>query len=246
MINNYHYYTSNLTDRATNLVEKINQEYTIKKGHKEIFKEYLQNLYLEVDLFIINTFNHLEETTLSTIEFERLKPKIAILGIKLKEIEQELRSKGHDRNFELEEFYKDVNYNSKKEVTHLITNITQVQDLKYFLTEELSKLNLAPKNQITIMQNDYPKYNPNFGERSCYELLLYLIDNYYTSKKIQLVNIWFYLIERDRDKFRFTKPNFISFIKQTCNIEIKNFDRPQNHDRERKIIDSHRINFESK
>ena len=58
----------------------------------------------------------------------------------------------------------------------------------------------------------------------------YIYDNYYKGTIRQLTNIWFYLKEYQNTKYvlKATKKDYINFIKNNYQIEIKNFDKSIN------------------
>jgi hypothetical protein len=93
----------------------------------------------------------------------------------------------------------------------------------------------------------HPKHDPNLWSSDCYNLFKYLLDNYYTSTKRQLTNIWFFLNEYDKIKYNLkgTKDNYRDFIEKNYNISIKNFDKASvKYLSEYGTMNDHRINYE--
>ena len=52
------------------------------------------------------------------------------------------------------------------------------------------------------IESNHPEHNPNLWSLKCYNLFKYLWDNYHTSTKRQITNIWFFLNEYDKIDYR--------------------------------------------
>jgi len=94
----------------------------------------------------------------------------------------------------------------------------------------------------------HPKHDPNLWNSECFDLFKYLFDEYHKGTNRQLTNIWFYLKEYQSTKYvlKATKNEFIKFIKENYQIEIKNKDKAYSKyaEKEYPTMNDHRINFE--
>jgi hypothetical protein len=95
----------------------------------------------------------------------------------------------------------------------------------------------------------HPPHDPNYWNLKCYNLFKYLFEKYYKGYIRQLTNIWFFLKEHEPLKYtlKATKDDYIKFIRENYNIEIKNFTKSQTKysDKDYPTMQDHRIIFES-
>lgn len=131
--------------------------------------------------------------------------------------------------------------------------IDEINDFHLQNNKDLSKTTQEDKKNSypEIITDDvlkHPKHHPNLWNIKCYNLFQYLIDNYYSGKKRQLTNIWFYLKENNNSNFVFkaTKDEYKDFIREGYGKEIKNFDKAHTKysEKEKPSMDEHRINYE--
>lgn len=185
----------------------------------DFFKSVNQNLVSELDIL-----NFIDDTTKN--DFFKLEQ----LNKDLETFEVDFISK------EVVESYFNVPVYNPKTVSELF---------KKFKTLVSNKLETKNTNEI----NKHPKHDPNLWNSECFDLFKYLFDEYHKGTNRQLTNIWFYLKEYQSPKYvlKATKNEFIKFIKDNYQIEIKNKDKAYSKyaEKEYPTMNEHRINFES-
>jgi hypothetical protein len=123
---------------------------------------------------------------------------------------------------------------------------------KIYFNIQRDTLRILPLQQLETKNIDevnskHPKHDPNLWSLDCYKLFQYLWDNYRTSTKRQITNIWFFLYEHDKIKYNLkaTKEKYTDFISINYNISLKNFDKAsQKYLQEYGTMNDHRINYE--
>jgi hypothetical protein len=121
----------------------------------------------------------------------------------------------------------------------------------YFNIQRGTLITLKPQQletkNLDEVKSNHPKHNPNLWSLECYNLFQYLWDNYYTSTKREITNIWFFLYEYDKIKYNLkaTKGKYTDFICENYDIELKNFDKATHKfQQEYGTMNDHRINYE--
>ena len=89
------------------------------------------------------------------------------------------------------------------------------------ITQKPQQLQISKPDEI---ESNHPDHNPNLWSLKCYDLFKYLWDNYHTSTKRQITNIWFFLNEYDKIDYNLksTKEKYTEFIFKNYDIELKN------------------------
>jgi len=155
-----------------------------------------------------------------------------------------------------------------KEHYYKIYNIATIEDRKRikndFIDNLYKLLESQDKNERNIKDlissvideiklannlNKHPKYDPNLFNNKGYELFKYLFDNFYTFRKRELTNIWFFLKECDPPSkyvLYATKDKYKAFILKNYGIKIKNFDKSQYNyiNKVKPKLKEHLIDFE--
>lgn len=118
--------------------------------------------------------------------------------------------------------------------------------IEEFAKEYEFDLSIEPPVKPSV--NIHPEHDPNLWNIECFELFKYLYDNYNKGKIRQLTNIWFFLKEDESSRYAFfaTKEKYKIFIKESYQLEIKNFDKAQTKYIEKDLIsmNEHRIAHE--
>ena len=91
-------------------------------------------------------------------------------------------------------------------------------------------------------------FDVKMWNKPCFELFEYLMDNYFTRKKVQITSVWFFLKELNSDRYIIscTKEVYKNHIKINYSIEITNFDKPVIWPPVEKILNDLLTNFETR
>ena len=226
-----------ITD-AINTTSTLIKFTTINSDFSNIEEVYQNNLLL----WFINNSDSVETKDRKGIEIHNntvLNPENIVV----------LKTK---RGFKITE--KDFIKSDLETLENLNVNLLTFLEKKQFefYKNYLKKKNTEPQQkEIERISNDvkskHPTHDPNLWGLQCYRLFQYLFDNYYTSTKRQITNIWFFLSEYDKIKYNLkaTKDKYKEFIYRNYNISIKNFDKaPAKYLQEYGTMNDHRINYE--
>ena len=159
---------------------------------------------------------------------------------------------GHSRldNLALLNKFNTVDQLKKDSLTYASDRVKLISKIYFniqrdtLITQKPQQLQISKPDEI---ESNHPKHDPNLWSLKCYNLFKYLWDNYHTSTKRQITNIWFFLNEYDKVNYNLkaTKEKYTEFILKNYNIQLKNFDKaPQKYQQEYGTMNEHRLNFE--
>jgi hypothetical protein len=159
---------------------------------------------------------------------------------------------GHSRldNLALLNKFNTVDQLKKDSLTYASDRVKLISKIYFniqrdtLITQKPQQLQISKPDEI---ESNHPDHNPNLWSLKCYDLFKYLWDNYYTSTKRQITNIWFFLNEYDKVNYNLkaTKEKYTEFILKNYNIQLKNFDKaPQKYQQEYGTMNEHRLNYE--
>lgn len=264
------------SDKIKQIENKLTELEIIKKNNfiiedLEHGNSNVENLQIEYSGIedLINSckeFVYNQNQELSFRYFKKLKEKISILINEQNILARELQKLGSDRNYELENVFDDLYFDTSdfsnadkvsnnKEQSDKFNNF--VDSVTTGFNQSLSETQIQPivieTLSQSIIENEHPPHDPNLWNVRCYELFRYLYDNYYDSGKTKrsLTNIWFYLKEKVSEKYILsaTKDTYKNFIKTNYNVSITNFDKGNNTTRFDNVevlkLNEHCINFEN-
>lgn len=130
----------------------------------------------------------------------------------------------------LNTFYVEINYEYQQ--AHLNNEVCINYNPIYL--ENLDTINrhyqklLGITNESSFLNesNQSLAINPNNFNAKCYDLFLYLVDNYDKRDKIKFINIFYYLTyyaDKNTYFFKFTQNSYTAFILQKYSVEPKSF-----------------------
>lgn len=264
------------SDKIKQIENKLTELEIIKKNNfiiedLEHGNSSVENLQIEYSGIedLINSckeFVYNQNQELNFRYFNKLKEKISVLINEQNILAGELQKLGSDRNYELENIFDDLYFDTSdfSNVDKVSNNKEQSDKFNNFvdsvttgLNQSLSETQIQPivieTLSQSIVESEHPPHDPNLWNVRCYELFRYLYDNYYDNGKTKrsLTNIWFYLKEKVSEKYILsaTKDTYKNFIKTNYNVSITNFDKGNNTTRFDKVevlkLNEHCINFEN-
>lgn len=228
-----------------------------------------QNALRQYDNFIINNYDFLFKE-IDLINFNFLENKL-LKEFKIKEIFE-----NECNNFSQNEIYfygcnlkiYESTYNNRlnlflKKYCDVVENDFIKYELKTivkyrFLFDEtkkqikysIKKRNEYLKKRILEIDKSEHKQNDfdvNYFNKNCYELFLYLVENYNKKGKVKFINI-FYFLKKEVDKkvytFNFIQKYYTVFVKEKYEIEIKKYETVENFESERSVLNSHKLRYQ--
>ena len=185
-------------------------------------------------------------------------PKNILFGYKSNSTDQRTLFTIRDYNYvvknaDLVDFCLDlINFINTFEIPALMSKeneetITMKDDLEVEIAHRSEKPFLFESNQSAELNTKHPKHNPNIWNARCYELFKYLFENYYSGKKTQLMNIWFFLKSDIGTDYTPNPPRdlYLKFIFEEYEVKITNYDKPDNwFEKHLPILKGHLSNFE--
>lgn len=130
----------------------------------------------------------------------------------------------------LKTFYHEFNYEYQQ--AHLNNDVyinfnpLCMENLEYVNKHYLSLLGRSVETLIYDDGEDKSKPNHNHFNKECYNLFLYLVDNYNKRDKIKFINIFYYLtyyVDKHLYFFKFTQEKYTEFILDKFSVEPKSF-----------------------
>jgi hypothetical protein len=101
----------------------------------------------------------------------------------------------------------------------------------------------------TISIKGKTSFDPNHFNKECYNLFIYLVENYNKRGKIKFVNIFYYLkdeVKKDKYSFNFIQNDYTNFINNKYNIEIKKYQKAEfDFDEQKRVLNAHEEQFRS-
>jgi hypothetical protein len=117
-----------------------------------------------------------------------------------------------------------------------------------YIEKNIEKTETQLQPTKTVTKNNF---NPNYFNKKCYNLFLYLTENYIKKGKIHFINIFYFLKDFQKDGngyiFNFTQKQYKKFILETYNVEIKKFGKAeQDFEQQKGILNSLEQQFRGK
>ena len=214
--------------------------------------------------YLIESFAKFLETnkTKTFLHWSMNSPKFGFIPIEKRYLKLKGSSiKIHPSNqMDLSEYLKNkygVNYVSKKE---RLNKLAKLNDFTGFKNNIEVKNNVEASDRLELLFSIYQAesqgelkisrtslFDVKMWNKPCFELFEYLMNNYYTDKKVQLVSIWFFLYDLKLSQkiyvLKCTQKTYKDFIKTHYEIEIKNFVRPTNWDLVETSLNDSFLNF---
>ena len=205
---------------------------------EEILKTYANNFlkdnpdFLNVELEMDFFNEHLKKLKeIQSVE-QLVKKDNLLAGFSIEELDKlkETREKSYALKLETATNH----YNSADKFLHL-TNIVpfvykDFENFKesYFANkyDHLTKFTSNENVKVEQLGSAALEHNKNHWNKNCYNLFLYLVDNYEKKGKVKYTNIHFYLKHHaDKNKFVYnqTIETYTHFINLTYGIELKTF-----------------------
>jgi len=198
-------------------------------------------LEFDIDLLlnlITRTASH--QPTLGLMQKDNLNKGLTIQ--KIQQSDKELGVKTMNKLAQITE-----NYNLKENFEYYINILPilldkfEVKKKNYYLqkSEELL-LDVTSSNytEEVITNSQDENFNKNHWNKECFNLFLYLIDNYEKKGKIKFINIFYYLtnhVKKEKYAFNQTIEIYTIFIKSKYNIQLTTFRTAQYDFRNREI-----------
>ena len=136
-------------------------------------------------------------------------------------------------------------------IVDLYSNSLKTTDLDSFCLDDL-ELNESTKKTSNEVSDDLEVKKAiilNYFNKNCYDLFLYLVDNYDKKDKVKFINIFYYLnyyANKNFYHFKFTQERYSNFIKRNYSIEPKSFKKEMfDNSSEKYTLNSLEENFRS-
>lgn len=225
-----------LIDRLINYSESNKYDYALYKSFAKKSSKAFKRYFSEIDDQTI------KDKIISDLK-EDFQFKVNDVVVKMM-----AKPKGKIENFENGETYQITQPSQDNRIEGYESNYKELIEL--FITSV--QLETKEPQQKETEENKHPKYNPKYMNKECFELFKYLYDEFCKGKIRQITNIWFYLNEFERNSISkkyilyCTKDQYKDFIKESYNIEIKNFDKliTNYEEKVRPNLNDHRQRFE--
>jgi hypothetical protein len=235
------------TNLKSNLTEVLLFNSTLESILIETFKVFRSSINYNIDeVHIINEFNICKFTLIDNLKV--LKSFSQSINIELQN--NEINNAIYLKNYCVTQFKSFKSFLSlslfididksplKNDFDEVLTELQNSVDLKEveILMKSSEIVNTEPQQSNIIeskvsslndlkINNDF---NANHFNQNCYDLFLYLVDNYTLKdeKIIKYINIWYYLkrnVKKDIYTFSLTQIKYSQFIKEKYTINIRKF-----------------------
>jgi hypothetical protein len=162
--------------------------------------------------------------------------------LKYKEIESSglLKNFYHEFNYE----YQQAHLNNDVYVKFnplCLENLDQINNHYRIL------LGKPTSTSLNANTSEKSERNPNHFNKECYDLFLYLVDNYHKKDKVKFINIFYYLTyyaDKKTYHFKFTQNSYTAFVLKKYSIEPKSFKKEVfDNSSEKYTLSSHEEDF---
>jgi hypothetical protein len=235
------------TNLKSNLTEVLLFNSTLESILIETFKVFRSSIYYNIDeVHIINEFNICKIKLIDNLKV--LKSFSQSINIELQK--NEINNAIYLKNYCVTQFKNFKSFLSlslfididksplKNDFDEVLTELQNSVDIKeveiLMKSSEIVKtepqLNNIIESKVSSL-NDLKinnDFNANHFNQNCYDLFLYLVDNYTlkNEKIIKYINIWYYLkrnVKKDIYTFSLTQIKYSQFIKEKYTINIRKF-----------------------
>jgi len=114
------------------------------------------------------------------------------------------------------------------EVLIELENSIDINEIQILMKSNFQPEIVQPEPEKIELENESIRenFNPNHFNKDCYDLFLYLVENYEKKGKIKYINIFEFMkksIDKNKYSFRFTQETYRIFIKDKYDIDIINY-----------------------